>query len=302
MKPTYGTVSRNGLIAFGSSLDQIGPFARSVADAALMLDVIGGADPKDSTNLVEETNFNYYDSLMALDQENLRGLKVGVVREFKQDDTDPAVKNSFDAAIAKLKELGAEVGEVSLPSVKLSIATYYIIAAAEASANLARFDGIRYGHSEVTDPNESLDSLYQKTRSKGFGKEVKQRIMLGTFVLSSGYYDAYYNKARKVQEVMRRDFAAAFGKFDLLVGPTSPSVAFPLHSKADSISMYLCDIFTIAANLTGVPAISVPCGFDDKGLPIGLQMFAPHFAEKNLLKGAYIYERNTEWHKKHPNL
>ncbi len=299
LKPTYGRISRYGLIAFGSSLDQIGPLTRTVKDTALVYDVMSGHDAKDSTSLKlpRESTLQTLEKLNVKD--GLKGLRIGVVKELSGQGLEPGVAKAFSEAVKLLKEKGALVTEVSLPHIEYSIATYYIIATAEASSNLARFDGVRYGMRNVD--GKSLQELYVNTRSQGFGKEVKQRIILGTFVLSSGHYDAYYSKATLARELIRKDFSNAFGQVDLLVSPTSPTTAFEFGKKSgDSLAMYLSDICTIAANLSGVPAVSVPCGFDDKALPVGLQFMAPHQHEETLLKGAYLYEQASEWFKQHP--
>ncbi|MGE0171652.1 MAG: Asp-tRNA(Asn)/Glu-tRNA(Gln) amidotransferase subunit GatA [Oligoflexales bacterium] len=299
LKPTYGRISRYGLIAFGSSLDQIGPFSRTVKDSALLFDVMSGYDKLDSTS-VNRPQENVSDAL-AKAPKNLAGMKIGVIKEFDQDGIEPDVKKAFAAAVNQLESLGAKIVEVSIPNIGYSIATYYILATAEASSNLARFDGVRYGL-RVSDKDTRLEDLYLQTRSQGFGREVKQRIMLGTFVLSSGYYDAYYSKANAIRDLLTSDFAKAFSQVDLIVSPTSPTTAFAFNAKQDSLSMYLCDVFTIAANLTGVPAMSIPCGYDQKGLPVGMQIIAPHFKEDQLFKAAHIYEESTKWHHEHPKL
>jgi len=296
LKPTYGRISRYGLVAYGSSLDQIGPMTRTVKDSALLLDAMSGHDPKDSTSL-EQSPTKSYAAILEAEKEgrSLRGIKVGLVKEFMGEGMEPDVRASVEAAIQKLKDLGATVEPVSLPHLEYSLPTYYIIATAEASANLARFDGIRYGY-RSPGHSSSLKDLYQFSRTEGFGREVKQRIMLGTFVLSSGYYDAYYNKANRVRKMISDDFAAAFSKVDFLVSPTSPTTAFKIGEKSeDPISMYLSDICTIGVNLAGVPGISVPCGYDSKGLPIGLQMIGPRLSDEKLLTWAYIYEQSTQW-------
>lgn len=299
MKPTYGRVSRYGLIAFGSSLDVIGPLARTVKDTALLFDVLSGHDERDSTTLRQPPARTSEVLAKLGDKPSGKGLRVGVVKELVGEGNDKDVSKAFQEACRLLKDLGCEVVEISLPNISYSIATYYILATAEASSNLARFDGIRYGLR--VQGGKSLQDLYVTTRSQGFGKEVKQRIMLGTFVLSSGYYDAYYNKANQARELIRRDFKQAFEKVDLLVSPTSPTTAFEFGQKSkDSMSMYLSDVCTIAANLAGIPALSIPCGFDGKGLPIGLQFLAPHGQEETMLKGAYVYEQSANWYNRHP--
>ena len=292
LKPTYGRVSRYGLVAYGSSLDVIGPFARTVEDLALLTDVISGHDPKDSTSARRPPAL-LLDSLRK--GGGVSGLKIGLVKEFFADGMDQATREHIVAALNVFKELGVTVTDVSLPSLSFSTAAYYLIATAEASANLARYDGVRYG-ARVSEPGQSLKQMYRATRSAGFGREVKQRIMLGTFALSSGYYDAYYAKATRARELIRRDMMTAFDDVDLLVSPTSPTTAFKLGEKLeDPLAMYLSDICTLAANLAGIPGLSVPCGFDAGGLPIGLQLMAKPFAEDTLLKGAYAYEQATKW-------
>lgn len=296
MKPTYGRVSRFGLIAFASSLDQIGPFGRCVEDVALTLQAISGYDKYDSTS-VEKSVPDYTSSL----KKDISGLKIGVISELLGDGIDTDVKNSILNAIKTYESLGAKIEEVSLPHSKYAVATYYILATAEASANLARYDGVKYGYR--TENPENIMELYTKSRAEGFGDEVKRRIMLGTYVLSSGYYDAYYKKAQQVRALIRKDFDKAWEKVDLLLAPTCPSTAFEIGSKvSDPLSMYLMDIATITANLAGVPGMSLPCGFDSKGLPIGLQLLGPMFSEENMLKAAYSFEQNTDYHTKNPAL
>jgi aspartyl-tRNA(Asn)/glutamyl-tRNA(Gln) amidotransferase subunit A len=290
LKPTYGRVSRYGLVAFASSLDQIGPFTKDVRDAATMLGVLGGHDLRDSTSVPQPIP-NYVAALNG----NIRGLKLGLPKEYMIGGLDPEIKSAIDAAVKKFAELGAEIVEISLPHTDYAVATYYIIATAEASANLARFDGIRYGaRVEGADPIE----LYSKTRGAGFGAEVKRRIILGTYVLSSGYYDAYYLRAQKVRTLIRRDFLNAFEKVDAIVTPTTPTAAFKLGEKSDDpLQMYLSDIFTISCNLAGICGISIPCGFTKSPkLPIGLQLLGKPFGEETLLKIAHAYEQNTPWH------
>lgn len=285
LKPTYGRVSRYGLVAFGSSLDQIGPFGKTTADVARVLQVIAGRDPHDATS----SNVPVPDYTAALTGE-VRGLRLGVPKEAFGAGLSPEVKESIEGAIRNFQSMGAEVVEVTLPHSEYAIADYYIIATAEASANLARFDGVRYGMraSNV----QTLSEMYQQTRDQGFGAEVKRRIMLGTYVLSSGYYDAYYLKAQKVRTILERDFRRAFESCDLIVMPTAPSPAFKLGEKtADPLEMYLADIYTVTINLAGLPGISVPCGFSSEGLPIGCQLVAPHFEEARLLMACDAYER-----------
>jgi aspartyl-tRNA(Asn)/glutamyl-tRNA(Gln) amidotransferase subunit A len=296
MKPTYGRISRYGLTAFASSLDQIGPFTKNVADAATLLGVMSGVDPRDSTSVPQPVP-NYS---AALDGK-IRGLKIGLPKEYMIGGLDAEVKAAVDAAVKKFQELGAEIVEISLPHTDYAVATYYIVATAEASANLARFDGIRYGlRVDGNDPAE----LYAKTRGAGFGAEVKRRIILGTYVLSSGYYDAYYLRAQKVRTLIRNDFLKAFEKVDAIVTPTTPTAAFKVGEKSDDpLQMYLSDIFTISCNLAGICGISVPCGFTQSPkLPIGLQLLGKPFGEETMLKLAYAYEQSTGWHREKPPL
>lgn len=294
MKPSYGRVSRFGLTAFASSLDQIGPLTLGVRDAATMLNVIAGHDELDSTSVPQDVE----DFTQTLG-EDIKGLKVGLPKEYFVDGMDPQVKSAVDAAVIQYSKLGAEIEEVSLPHTDYAIATYYIICTAEASANLARFDGIRYGaRVDGKDPVE----LYSKTRGAGFGSEVKRRIMLGTYVLSSGYYDAYYLRAQKVRTLIRQDFQKAFDKVDILLTPTVPTPAFKIGEKSmDPLQMYLTDIFTISSNLVGNCGISLPCGFSENpALPIGLQLMGKPFEESKLLKSAYAFEQSTDWHQASP--
>lgn len=285
LKPTYGTVSRYGLIAYGSSLDQIGPITKNVTDSAAVLDLIASYDNKDSTS-VNRKDTNFTTALV----DDVRGIKIGIPRDYLGDGLDEEVKISVLAAAKKLEEKGAVVEAFDLSLVEYAIPAYYTIAAAEASSNLERFDGIKYGYR--TKEYEGLHNMYKKTRSEGFGSEVKRRIMLGSFVLSSGYYDAYYLKALKVKAMIKNAFDQAFAKYDLILGPVAPTTAPKLgESLSDPIKMYLGDIYTISVNLAGLPAISVPCGEDSKGLPIGLQLIADRFQEKKLLQTAYAYER-----------
>jgi aspartyl-tRNA(Asn)/glutamyl-tRNA(Gln) amidotransferase subunit A len=296
-KPTYGRVSRFGLVAFASSLDQIGPLTKTVRDAALIMNAIAGHDPQDSTSLHELVPD--YTARLGHD---LRGVRVGLPKEYQIEGIDPQVKAAIDAAVKQMNSLGAEIVDVSLPTTEYATAVYYIVATAEASANLARFDGVRYGY-RAENAKDVLD-LYGRTREEGFGPEVKRRIILGTYVLSSGYYDAYYLRAQKVRELIRRDFAKAFEKVDALVSPTSPLPAFKLGERlADPLQMYLADIFTIAANLGGICGISVPCGFaeiDGHRLPIGLQLLGKGLDEARILQIAHAYEQSTDWHKARP--
>jgi aspartyl-tRNA(Asn)/glutamyl-tRNA(Gln) amidotransferase subunit A len=298
LKPTYGRVSRYGLVAYGSSLDQIGPVTHTVSDCALMLNVIAGHDPADSTS-VDEKRAPLVDYLAKLD-EPVGGLKIAVVPAFNAG-ADEQVLKSISEAIEVYKSLGAEVIEVDMPHLDYAIAAYYVIATAEASSNLARYDGVHYGH-RTQNPADYVE-VYSKSREEGFGKEVKRRIMLGTYALSSGYYDAYYLKALKVRNLIREDFVGAFGKCDCIMMPVAPTTAFKIGEKVDDpLQMYLSDIYTIAANLAGIPSISVPCGFDEKGLPIGLQILAPAFAEDRLLRIARMFEKETNWHAKRPEI
>lgn len=284
MKPTYGRVSRYGLIAFGSSLDQIGPFARSVEDCALMMEVISGHDPKDSTSLKVETP-EYLKNL----NKNIKGLKIGVPKEYFIEGVEEDIVKSIEKAIEIYKNLGAEIQEISLPHTKYGIAVYYLIATAEASSNLARYDGVKYGFR--AENVKDLKQMYVKTKKEGFGEEVKRRIMLGTFSLASGYYDAYYKKASKVRTLIKNDFLNAFAKVDVILCPTSPTTAFKIGEKSsDPIQMYLSDIFTINVNLAGIPAISIPCGFDKKGLPIGMQIIGNYFEEQKILNTSLAFE------------
>lgn len=291
IKPTYGLVSRYGLVAFASSLDQIGPFARSVEDTAILLSAIAGHDAKDSTSLKVEVP-DYTQFLVP----DLKGKKVGVITETFGEGLDPSVDHAVKTAIATLQDLGAEIREVSCPRFRYGIAAYYIIAPSEASANLARYDGVKYGM-RVED-TEDLMEMYTQTRASGFGAEVKRRIMIGTYALSAGYYDAYYLKAQKVRTLIKQDFEQAFGDVDVLVSPTAPTTAFKTGDKsADPLSMYLIDLMTIPVNLAGLPGMSVPCGFDNQGLPIGLQIIGNVLREDQVFQVGYAYEQATEWHK-----
>ena len=296
LKPTYGRVSRYGLVAFASSLDQIGPLAKDVTDAALVMNVISGHDKRDSTTVPLDVP----DYTKAL-KPDLKGLRVGVPREYLVEGMQPEVRQAIEAAVKKLEELGARVDwNVSLPNTRYGLAAYYILAPSEASANLARYDGVKYGYSyrETTSMWEAME----KTKQFGFGAEVKRRIMLGTYALSAGYYDAYYLKAQKVRTLIKRDFDRAFETYDVLVTPTSPTVAFKIGEKADDpVQMYLSDVCTLPINIAGVPAISIPSGFVD-GLPVGMQFIGKHFAEETLLRAAYAYEQATSWHARRPSL
>jgi aspartyl-tRNA(Asn)/glutamyl-tRNA(Gln) amidotransferase subunit A len=292
LKPTYGRVSRYGLVAYGSSLDQIGPVTRTVEGCALMLNIIAGHDPADSTS-VDEKTAPLVDCLERLD-EPVGGLKIAVVPAFNAG-ADEQVLRSISEAIEVYKTLGAEVIEVEMPHLDYAIAAYYVIATAEASSNLARYDGVHYGH-RTKNPADYVE-VYSKSRQEAFGKEVKRRIMLGTYALSSGYYDAYYLKALKVRNLIRADFVGAFEKCDCIMMPVAPTTAFRIGEKVDDpLQMYLSDTYTIAANLAGIPGISIPCGFDDEGLPIGLQILGPAFGEDRLLQIARMFEKVTDWH------
>lgn len=299
LKPTYGRVSRYGLIAFASSLDQIGPITKDVTDCALLMNIIAGHDPKDSTS----ANVPVPDYTQALDKD-VKGLKIGLPKEYFIEGIDKKVKETIDAAVSVLKAAGAVFVPVSLPHTQYAVATYYIVATAEASSNLARFDGVQYGLRKMPESirkNPVID-MYEETRDAGFGPEVKRRIMLGTYSLSSGYYDAYYLKGLKVRTLIKQDFDQVFENCDAVLTPTSPTVAFKIGEKSnDPLQMYLADIFTISANLAGIPAISIPCGFS-KGLPIGLQLMGKAFDEEMLIRIAHAYERQTDWHKQRPKL
>jgi aspartyl-tRNA(Asn)/glutamyl-tRNA(Gln) amidotransferase subunit A len=295
VKPTYGRVSRYGMIAFASSLDQGGVIAATAEDAALILREMSGFDANDSTSV----DLPVPDYLAGLDAP-LAGLKIGLLKEFFETGLDPANEKRIREALALYERLGATLREVSLPNLPLSVPAYYVVAPAECSSNLARFDGVRFGH-RAKDPRDLMD-LYKRSRSEGFGAEVKRRIMTGTYVLSAGYYDAYYLKAQKVRQLISADFKRAFSEVDVLMGPTTPTPAFPIGAKtSDPITMYLNDIYTIGANLAGLPAMSIPCGFAD-GLPVGLQIVGPHFSEGKLLNAAHVFQRETDWHTRVPEL
>ncbi len=302
LKPTYGRVSRYGLIAFASSLDQIGPLANSVEDTALLLNVIAGIDPRDATSAPHDVP----DYAAALRQP-LTGVTLGVVQQHFGDGLDAQVQSAIEESIRVYKSLGARIVDASLPHSEYGIATYYIIAPSEASSNLARYDGAHFGH-RTTDHSRSADqsalvSMYSRSRSEGFGPEVKRRIMLGTFALSSGYMDAYYLKALKVRRLIRQDYDNEFEKVDFLIGPVCPTAAFPLGERADDpLAMYLGDICTVTTNLAGIAGISIPCGFTDSGLPIGLQIQARPFDEVRLLQIAHMYQQQTDWHQRLPTL
>lgn len=289
MKPTYGRVSRYGLIAYGSSLDQIGPIAKDVTDCAAILEAISGKDDKDSTSVKEAG-----DDFMAALTDDVKGLRIGIPRDYFGEGLDAEVKAAVMAAAKVLEEKGAEVEEFDLSLVEYAIPAYYIIASAEASSNLERFDGVKYGYrtAEFTD----LHNMYKKTRSEGFGPEVKRRIMLGSFVLSSGYFDAYYMKALRTKALIKQAFDRAFEKYDVILGPVAPTTALKLgESLSDPIKMYLGDVYTVSVNLAGLPGISLPCGYDSNGLPIGLQLLARHFDEKSIIRAAYAFEQSREY-------
>jgi aspartyl-tRNA(Asn)/glutamyl-tRNA(Gln) amidotransferase subunit A len=298
LKPTYGRVSRYGLVAYGSSLDQIGPVTQTVADAAMLLNVIAGHDPADSTSVNEQLApvDNYLEKL----DEPVEGLRIGVAPSFNAG-AEPAVRQAIDDAVDSYREAGAEIVEINMPHLDYAIAAYYVIATAEASSNLARYDGVHYGY-RTKNPTDYVE-VYTKSREEAFGKEVKRRIMLGTYALSSGYYDAYYLKALKVRNLIRGDFVRAFEQCHCIMMPVAPTTAFKIGEKVDDpLKMYLSDIYTIAVNLAGVPGISVPCGFDEAGLPIGLQILTPAFSEAKLLRIARMYEARTSWHKRRPSM
>ncbi len=294
LKPTYGRVSRYGMIAFASSLDQGGCITSSAEDAALMLGAMAGFDPNDSTSVDRPVP----DYVGTLDQP-VKGLRIGLLKEFFDKGLEPETEKRIREALAMYEKLGAQLREVSLPALPLSVPTYYVVAPAECSSNLARFDGVRFGH-RCENPRDLMD-LYCRSRGEGFGAEVKRRIMTGTYVLSAGYFDAYYLQAQRVRQLINRDFERAFKEVDVLMGPTTPTPAFALGAKtSDPITMYLNDIYTIGANLAGLPAISVPCGFVD-GLPVALQIVGPHFAEAKILNAAHVYQRETDWHRRVPD-
>jgi len=294
LKPTYGLVSRFGMIAFASSLDQAGPMAPSAEDCALLLNVMTGFDPNDSTSL-ERDKEDYTRDL----GKPLAGLRVGLPREFFAEGLNNEVATAVETAIAELKKLGATMVEISLANSKLAIPVYYVLAPAEASSNLSRFDGVRYGYRAPEYTN--LDDMYSKTRAQGFGAEVKRRILIGAYVLSHGYYDAYYLQAQKIRRMIANDFTEAFKTCDVILGPTAPGTAFKLGEKSDDpVEMYLNDLYTIPANLAGLPGMSLPCGFDSKGLPIGLQLVGNYFSEAKMLNVAHQYQRATDWHARAP--
>ena len=293
LKPTYGLVSRYGMIAFASSLDQAGPMAISSEDCALMLDVMTGYDEKDSTS-IDRKKENYSKSL----DNDISGLKIGIPKEFFEDGLDSGIQKVIEEGLKQYEKLGAKIVDISLPNSHLSIPAYYVIAPAEASSNLSRYDGVRYGYR--TKEYDDLMDMYFKTRQEGFGNEVKRRILIGTYVLSAGYFDAYYLKAQKIRRLISDDFKAAYEKCDLIMGPSAPSVAFKSGEKQeDPLAMYMQDIFTISTNLAGLPAMSIPAGFVNE-LPVGLQLIGNHFDETKILNAAHIYQKNTDWHLRNP--
>ncbi|HQT25276.1 MAG TPA: Asp-tRNA(Asn)/Glu-tRNA(Gln) amidotransferase subunit GatA [Burkholderiales bacterium] len=296
IKPTYGLVSRYGMIAFASSLDQGGPMAKSAEDLAMMLNLMAGYDRRDSTSLVREEE----DYTRNLDS-SIEGLKIGIPKEYFAEGLSTDVEKAVQAAISEYEKLGAKAVEISLPNTRLSIPVYYVLAPAEASSNLSRYDGVRYGYR--AQEYKDLTEMYEKTRAEGFGAEVKRRIMIGTYVLSHGYYDAYYIQAQKLRRLIARDFAEAFGKCDVIMGPTSPSAAFDLGEKSsDPVQMYLSDIYTIAVNLAGLPGMSIPAGFGASGRPVGLQIVGNYFSEAKMLNVAHQYQKNTDWHLRMPSI
>jgi aspartyl-tRNA(Asn)/glutamyl-tRNA(Gln) amidotransferase subunit A len=296
LKPTYGRVSRFGLVAFASSLDQIGPITKDVTDSALLMNVISGHDERDSTS----ANVPAPDFTKALKKDG-KGMKIGLPKEYFIEGMDPEVEKAVKDAVKTLEGLGAKVVEVSLPHTDYAVATYYILATSEASSNLARYDGVKYGF-RTQSPKDLMD-MYRKTRDEGFGPEVKRRIMLGTYALSAGYYDAYYKKGQQVRTLIKRDFDEAFKTVDVIATPTAPTAAFKIGEKSsDPLQMYLSDIFTISVNLAGIPGISLPCGFTSGNLPIGLQLLGRHFDEESILHAAFAYEQATEWHKRRAKL
>jgi aspartyl-tRNA(Asn)/glutamyl-tRNA(Gln) amidotransferase subunit A len=295
LKPTYGRVSRYGIIAFASSMDQVGPMTKDVRDAALLLEALAGHDPADSTS-ADRPVPHYSDDL----QMSIKGLRVGVPKEYFISGMDPQVDRAVRNSIGEIERQGAVIEEISLPHTEYAVAVYYIVATAEASSNLARYDGMRYGHRADA---KDLTETYTVSRDEGFGAEVKRRIMLGTYVLSAGYYDAYYLKAQRVRTLIKRDFDEAFKSCDVIATLTAPTTAFKIGEKTqDPLQMYLSDIFTISVNLAGLPALSLPCGFDADGMPIGLQLIGKPFDESTILRTAYHYEQATEWHSKKPRM
>ena len=296
MKPTYGRVSRYGLVAFASSLDQIGPITKDVEDSAILMNAISGYDPHDSTS-VNVPVPDYKQSL----KKDVKGVRIGIPDEYLMEGMDSEVQRSIKEAVDFFRKWGAEIQNISLPHTEYAVAIYYILATAEASSNLARYDGVKYGLRSKG--YRDLMEMYTQTRAKGFGKEVKRRIILGTYVLSAGYYEAYYRKASQVRTLMRKDFEEAFQRVDVILSPTAPTPAFRIGEKTeDPLQMYLSDIHTIPVNLTGIPAISIPCGFSHEGLPIGLQIMGKHFDEGMLLRVAYTFEQNTDFHLQKPKL
>jgi aspartyl-tRNA(Asn)/glutamyl-tRNA(Gln) amidotransferase subunit A len=297
LKPTYGRVSRYGLVAFASSLDQIGPLSKNVADCAVLLSAIAGYDPADSTSVPEDVP-----DYTAVLQKGLKGVRIGIPREYAAaEGIDPEVSAAVGQAVRVLEDLGAEKVDVALPHTDYAVAAYYVIAPSEASSNLARYDGVKYGARDKT--QDDMIKMYRSTRSKGFGTEVQRRIIIGTYCLSAGYYDAYYGKASQIRSLIISDFSSAFKRCDLIASPVAPTPAFKIGEKVDDpLTMYLTDIFTLSANLAGIPGMSIPCGFSKNGLPIGLQLLGNHFNEAMLLKVAYNFEQATEFHKKKPDL
>ena len=294
LKPTYGRVSRYGLVAFASSLDQIGPITKDVEDCAILMNIISGKDPRDSTSV--DVAVPDYTTFLSKD---IKGTRIGIPDEYFISGMDPSVEEAVKDAIRTLEGLGAIPERVSLPHTEYAVATYYLIATAEASSNLARYDGVKYGYRSKG--MDALLDMYMKTRNEGFGAEVKRRIMLGTYALSAGYYEAYYRKAQQVRTLIRKDFIEAFKRVDVIITPTSPTPAFPIGEKTtDPLQMYLSDIFTISVNLAGIPAISIPCGFSPEGLPIGMQILGKPFDEGSILQVAHAYEQSTEWHRRKP--
>ena len=293
LRPTYGLVSRYGLVAYASSLDQAGPIARSAADLALLMNVMAGHDARDSTSLRRpKEDYSKFDV-------RLGGLRIGIPREYFGAGLEPGVRKAVEGAVDWFKAQGAQIVEVELPHTEVAVAAYYVIAPAEASSNLSRFDGVRYGY-RAKEYADLLD-MYCRTRAEGFGAEVKGRILVGTYVLSHGYYDAYYLQAQKIRRLVAQDFQKAFAQVDFICGPTAPTTAFELGAKtSDPVQMYLGDVFTIPAPLAGLPALSIPCGFDEKGLPVGLQLTGPHFSERRLLGAAHLYQQATDWHLRVP--
>jgi aspartyl-tRNA(Asn)/glutamyl-tRNA(Gln) amidotransferase subunit A len=301
LKPTYGICSRYGLVAFASSLDQAGPFGQTAQDVALLLNAMAGHDPRDSTSLARPTED--YTRLIAQERgaKPLAELTIGLPREYFGDGIDADVATALAAALAEFRALGARTVEVTLPNARLAVPVYYVLAPAEASSNLSRFDGVRYGHRAAA--YDDLTDMYRKSRAEGFGAEVRRRILVGTYVLSHGYYDAYYLKAQQVRHLIADDFRNAYRTCDVIMGPTAPTAAFPIGAKADDpVQMYLSDIFTVSANLAGAPGLSIPCGFDRNGLPIGLQIQGDYFAEARMLDVAHRFQQATDWHRKRPPL